>query len=332
MKVLVTGGGGFLGTGIVRRLLARGDDVTVLGRRNYVHLGNEVNQFQADIRDKETVMEATKGQDIVFHVAAVPGIWGSAKMFNGINIDGTRNIIEACRRQAVKKLIYTSSPSVIYDGTDMENVNESVLYPKSYQCDYSRTKAMAELLVLGANDVDGLATVSLRPHLIWGPEDPHLVPRLLNRAQKRRLVQVGPGKNKVDIIYIDNAVEGHLLASDALDLQSPVAGKCYFLSDGNPVVLWDWIKELLQKMEVPPINKTISYQRAKQLGGILEWVYGALNIKSEPPMTRFLASQLATSHYFDISNARKDFNYAPIVDQEEGMNRLIRFLMAHPAY
>jgi nucleoside-diphosphate-sugar epimerase len=145
-------------------------------------------------------------------------------------------------------------------------------------------------------------------------------------------VQVGPGKNKVDIIYIDNAVEGHLLASDALDLQSPVAGKCYFLSDGNPVVLWDWIKELLQKMEVPPINKTISYQRAKQLGGILEWVYGALNIKSEPPMTRFLASQLATSHYFDISNARKDFNYAPIVDQEEGMNRLIRFLMAHPAY
>ena len=332
MKVLVTGGGGFLGTGIVRRLLARGDNVTVLGRRNYAHLGNEVIQIQADIRDKESVLEATKDQDAVFHVAAVPGIWGSAAMFNGINVEGTRNVIEGCRSHAVKKLIYTSSPSVVYDGKDMENVDESVLYPDSYQCDYPRTKALAELLVLGANGVDGLATVSLRPHLIWGPEDPHLIPRLLDRAKKRRLVQVGAGMNKVDIIYIDNAVEGHLLACDALDLQSPVAGKCYFLSDGNPVVLWDWINELLGKMDLPPVKKTISYQRAKQLGGILEWVYGTLKIKSEPPMTSFLASQLATSHYFDISNARKDFNYAPIVDQNEGMSRLIRFLRARPAY
>jgi len=332
MKVLVTGGGGFLGTGIVRRLLARGDCVTVLGRRNYVHLGDEVIQIQADIRDKESVLQATKGQDAVFHVAAVPGIWGSAAMFNGINVEGTRNVIESCRSHAVKKLIFTSSPSVIYDGTDMENVDESVLYPNSYQCDYPRTKAMAELLVLGANGLDGLATVSLRPHLIWGPEDPHLVPRLLDRAKKRRLIQVGSGKNKVDIIYIDNAVEAHLLACDALDLKSPVAGRCYFLSDGHPVILWEWINELLQKMELPPVKKTISYQCAKQLGGILEWGCGAFKIKSEPPMTRFLASQLATSHYFDISNARKDFSYAPIVDQEEGMNRLIRFLKARPAY
>ncbi len=332
MKVLVTGGGGFLGTGIVRRLLARGDCVTVLGRRNYVHLDDEVIQIQADIRDKEIVLETTKGQDVVFHAAAVPGIWGSASMFNGINVEGTRNIIEGCRAHAVKKLIYTSSPSVVYNGTDMENVDESALYPDSYECDYARTKAMAELLVLGANGVDGLATVSLRPHLIWGPEDPHLVPRLLDRAKKHRLVQVGDGMNKVDIVYIDNAVEGHILACDALTLESPVAGKCYFLSDGKPVVLWDWINELLQRMNLPKVKIKISYQRAKQLGGILEWVYGTLKIKSEPPMTSFLASQLATSHYFDISNARKDFNYAPVIDQNEGMNRLIQFLSARPTY
>ena len=169
-------------------------------------------------------------------------------------------------------------------------------------------------------------TVSLRPHLIWGPGDPHLIPRIIERAKKGQLVRVGEGTNRVDIIYIDNAVEGHIRAWQALEPGSPVAGQCYFLSDGEPVVLWDWINQLLASLGINPVTKSISYGMAKKLGWILEGVYRVFGLAGEPRMTRFLAGQLATSHYFDISRARRDFNYEVRVSPEEGMKRLLKSL------
>ncbi|MBI4382944.1 MAG: NAD-dependent epimerase/dehydratase family protein [Nitrospinae bacterium] len=327
MRVLVTGGGGFLGGAIVRKLHERGDRVRVLGRRKYPSLPEGVESMQADLRDREAVFKACEGRDAVFHAAAVPGIWGDRREFFGVNVEGTRNVIDACLRASVKKLVFTSSPSVVYDNRDMENVDESVPYPRSYLCDYPRTKAIAERMVVEANGKDGLRAVSLRPHLIWGPGDPHLIPRILERAGKGQLVRVGDGRNKVDLIYIDNAALAHVRACDFLEPGSPLEGKCYFVSDGQPVVLWDWIGRLLQKMGIPPVRRCVSYRTAYAMGALMETVYKAFKLPGEPRMTRFLASQLATSHYFDIARARRDFHYEPEVGPEEGMERLIRYLL-----
>jgi 2-alkyl-3-oxoalkanoate reductase len=326
MRALVTGGGGFLGSGITNALLKKGNEVSVMGRGRYPHLPTTVKLFQGDIRDSEFVSASLENIDTVFHTAAIPGIWGQD--FFSINVQGTKNIIDACKKNSVRKLIFTSSPSVVFGDANLEGVDESIPYPEKYLCDYPLTKALAEKMVLQANGCL-LSTVAIRPHLIWGPGDPHLVPRLLEKAKTNKLVQVGDGKNKVDIIYIDNVVSAHLLACKALETDTNIAGKAYFVSDGEPVVLWDWINQLLREMNKSNVTRKISYKNAMRLGAFLEWVYGLLGIKNEPPMTRFLASQLATSHYYNISRAKTDFGYIPLVSHEEGMRRLIRSL-SHP--
>ena len=188
---------------------------------------------------------------------------------------------------------------------------------------------MAEKLVIAANGSRGLATVCIRPHLIWGPGDPHLFPRLVERAKNKKLVRVGNGTNLVDMIYIDNAVEAHIKACEKLGIGSPIAGKCYFVSDGEPVILWEWIANLLEELKLPAVTKSISFKCAAVLGGILEGVYKIFRIKKEPPMTRFLAAQLARSHYFNISQARNDFGYKPVVTKEEGMKCLFNYYFSH---
>ncbi|MFQ5717842.1 MAG: NAD-dependent epimerase/dehydratase family protein [Nitrospinales bacterium] len=328
MRILVTGGGGFLGSHIARRLHARGDEVCVLGRSAYPRLEKGIEAVRVDLRDRDAAIEACKDRDVVFHAAAVPGIWGDRDEFFSINVDATRNVVDGCCVRGVKKLIYTSSPSVVYNHGDMENVDESVPYPRSYSCDYALTKAIAERMVLDANGAGALLTVSLRPHLIWGPGDPHLVPRIIQRAREGKLVRVGEGRNKVDLIYIDNAVEAHVRACDALKAGAPPAGRRYFVSDGEPVVLWDWINHLLTELKIQPVKRSISYRAAWALGGVLEVAHKVFGLSGEPRMTRFLAAQLATSHYFDISRARKDFGYQPAVAPSEGLRRLVRSLCA----
>ena len=326
MNVLVTGGGGFLGSHLACRLDEMGHCVSVLGRRRYPNLPPNIIQHQADLCDPKAVSEACQRQDSVFHAGALPGIWGTKKDFYQTNVDGTRHVIDGCLQHGVQKLVFTSSPSVVYSQADMENVDETTPYPSRYLSDYPLTKALAEQMVVAANGQQGLMTVSLRPHLIWGPGDPHLVPRIIERAKKGQLMRVGEGTNRVDIVYIDNAVEGHIRAWQALKPGSPVAGQCYFLSDGQPVVLWDWINQLLTSLGIAPVTKSISYGMAKNLGWILEGVYRLFGLAGEPRMTRFLAGQLATSHYFDISRARRDFNYEVMVSPEEGMKRLLKSL------
>lgn len=331
MKALVTGGGGFLGSGIARALYENSHDVSVLGRHHYSHLPKDIKAYQGDIRDLDFVRKAFSGVDTVFHTAAFPGIWGRDEDFYSINVDGTRNVIKACLLCGVQKLVFTSSPSVIYGNTSLEGVDETVSYPNTYLCEYPRTKAIAEKLVTEANGVD-LATVSIRPHLIWGPGDPHLVPRILSKADKGRLVRVGEGENKVDVIYIDNAVSAHIKACDALEAGNTLSGKVYFVSDGEPVMLWNWINNLLIKTGRPPVSRNISYSAASKMGHLLERIYSFFRIKNEPPITRFMASQLATSHYFNISRAKEDFGYEPVVSPEEGMNRLIQSLSVPQEY
>jgi nucleoside-diphosphate-sugar epimerase len=322
MRALVTGGGGFLGGAIVRQLRARGDTVRSFSRRTYLHLDAAgVEQRVADLSNADTVAGAAAGCDVVFHVAAKAGIWGPADEFFRANVVGTRNVLAACRQHGVRRLVFTSTPSVIGSGRDIEGDNESLPYPNSYIAEYPRTKARAEIEVLEANGPE-LATVALRPHLIWGPGDPHLVPRLVARARAGRLRQVGDGKNTVDVTYIDNAAAAHLLAADRLAPGSPIAGRPYFISQGEPVPLWPFINQILELAGLQPVTRRIPARVAYAVGAVLEAVYGLFGIRSEPPMTRFVAQQLSASHWFDITAARRDLGYEPAVSTEEGLRRL----------
>ena len=323
MKVLITGGGGFLGSSLAKKLLSLGNEVTILGRRSYPEFEKMFYCIQTDVRDLSSVVKALEGQEVVFHTAAIPGIWGDYKDFYRTDVQGTQNVIFACHKNKVKKIIYTSSPSVVFGQKDIEGVGEKTSYPDEYLCHYPKTKAIAEQMVMEANGCKGLATVCIRPHLIWGPGDPYLLPRIVERVKNRKLIRVGEGTNLVDMTYIDNAVEAHIKACENLDLNSPVAGKCYFVSDDKPVLLWEWIELVLIRLKLPGATKSISFKHAFRLGGILEIFYKIFRIKKEPPMTRFLATQLAKSHYFNITQSKKDFGYKPLVTNEEGIKRLV---------
>ncbi len=323
MKALVTGAGGFLGRYIVERLLERGVSIRAFARGRYPFLEDMgVECIRGDIRDPDAVSEVCKGVEVVFHVAALPGIWGPWSLFYGINTQGTRNILAACRRHGVPKLVFTSSPSVTFNGESQEGVNESAPYPTSWLANYPRSKALAEADVLAASGKDGLVTCALRPHLVWGPRDPHLIPRILERARSGRLRRIGDGANLIDTVYVENAAEAHLLAADKLFEGSPVAGSAYFISQGESVNCWDWINRILGLAGLPPVKKAISLPAATRLGALCEFAYWALRLKKDPPMTRFLAYQLAKPHWFDISRAQRDFGYHPRVSTEEGMRRL----------
>jgi len=327
-NVLVTGGGGFLGGAIARLLVSRGETVRSFSRGHYPELeALGVEQVQGDLSDTAAVIQACRNMEAVFHVAAKPGVWGAYAAFYRPNVVGTENIIQACKTCGVRRLIYTSSPSVVFDGSDMEGVDERVPYSSAYDAPYPQTKALAEQKVLAAAS-QGLDVIALRPHLIWGPGDNHLVPRILRRA--RRLRQVGDGTNKVDTIYIDNAAWAHILAEQQLQRQPELSGRVYFISQDDPIALWDMVNRILAAGGQAPVTRTISPAMASLIGAICEAVYTLLRIKSEPPMTRFVAKELASAHWFNIQAAKNDLGYQPEVSTEEGLKRLSVWLRAHP--
>jgi nucleoside-diphosphate-sugar epimerase len=284
-----------------------------------------VEQVQGDLGDREAVIDAAKGCDIVYHVAAKAGIWGSYADFYRANVTGTENVLAACRANGIDRLVYTSSPSVVFDGRDVEGGNESLPYPASYEAHYPATKARAEQLVLAANS-PGLATVALRPHLIWGPGDNHLVPRIVAKGRSGRLRRIGTRPNLVDTVYVDNAARAHLQAAECLAPGSPPAGKAYFISNGQPLPLWEMVNRILAAADVPPVTRSISPGLAYAIGCICEGLWSTFRLAGEPPMTRFVAHELATAHWFDISAARRDFGYQPEISIDEGLVRLREWL------
>lgn len=331
MQALVTGGGGFLGRYLVEQLLARGDAATVFARGAYPELSAlGATVIRGDLRDADAVTRACAGMDVVFHVAAKAGMWGAWDDFYGVNVVGTQNVIAACRRCGTPKLVNTSSPSVIFDGKPQEGVDETYPYPAHYESPYPHTKAIAEQAVSAAHGPD-LLTVSLRPHLIIGPRDNHLIPSLLARARTGLLPQVGPGTNKVDLTDVTDAARAQLLAADALAPGSPVdgppgQGRVYFISQDEPVQLWPWIRSLLRDLGLPEPRLRVSLAAARASAAVLEATHRALRFLGEPRLTRFIASELAQSHYYSIVRARQDFGYAPQLTMTEVRVKLVDWL------
>ncbi len=322
MKALVTGGGGFLGGAIVRALLKRGDTVRAIQRGHYpelVALG--VDAIQGDLCKADDIDAAASGCDIVYHVAALAGVWGDYDKYYQANVVATKNVIDACKKHHINYLVYTSTPSVVFDGTSEEGIDESTPYAETFFNAYQETKAEAEQLVLSSNSAK-LKTVALRPHLIWGPGDRHLAPRVISRAKAGRLRLVGNKENKVDSCYIDNAVTAHLLAGDDLQKDEKCAGKAYFISNDEPIAMSDLINKILATVGLSPIKKRINAHAAYYVGVILERVYSVFKVEEEPLMTRFVAKQLSTAHWFDLSAAKRDLLYTPEISIDEGMKRL----------
>lgn len=328
MKALVTGGGGFLGGAVVRQLLARGAAVRSFTRSAYPWLAEiGVEQVQGDLATPADVERAAAGCDVVFHVAAKAGVWGRYADYYAVNVAGTENVLAACRKLGVRKLVYTSTPSVVHSGGDLEGATEVVPYAPHFDAYYPETKAKAERAVLAANGPE-LATVALRPHLIWGPGDPHLIPRVLARARAGKLRRVGKRDVTVDVTYVDNAAEAHLLAADKLAVGSPVAGKAYFISNGEPVKLWDFLNRVFAAAGLPPVTRSVPVWVAMLAGQAAEAAHRVFGLAGEPAMTRFVAAQMSTSHWYNISAARRDLGYEPRVSVEVGLRRLAKTLKA----
>ncbi len=320
-NIIVTGGGGFLGSAIVKKLVQQENKIISISRNFYPELKKiGVCQIQGDISNKAIINDNFANVETVFHTAAKADIWGKKEDFFNINVTGTKNIIKACIKYKVKRLIYTSSPSVVFNGNNMEGADESVPYAKNFNAFYPETKAAAEKMVRAAGTHGNLQTISLRPHLIWGPGDNHLVPGILNKA--RSLKRIGNGENFVDTIYIDNAAYAHILADKRLKQNPNLSGNVYFISQDRPVKLWKMVDDILAAAGYDPVQGSISPAVAWFAGLIFEFFYKILGIEKEPLMTKFVAEELATSHWFDISRAKKDLGYFPAVSTEQGLENL----------
>ena len=325
MKLLVTGGGGFLGQALCRALQARGHEVTSFSRSRHAALDAlGVRQLQGDLADRQTVLAAfAEGFDAVLHNAAKAGTWGSYQSYLDANVTGTRNVIAACRVHEIGRLVHTSTPSVAHRATHpVEGASaDEVSYGEGVKAHYAATKIIAEREVLAANDA-GLATVALRPRLIWGPGDTQILPKLVERARSGRLRLVGSGDNLVDTTYIDNAAQAHVDALEHLRAGAACAGRAYFISNGEPWPLREVLNGLLRAAGAPEVHATLPFRAAYAIGAVCEGLWTALPLRGDPPMTRFLAEQLSTAHWYSMAPATRDFGYVPKVSMAEGMARL----------
>jgi nucleoside-diphosphate-sugar epimerase len=326
MRVLVTGGTGFLGRHLVDALVARGHRVRVLGRnaRTCQQLtAGGVEVRRADIRDAAAVASACEGMEAVFHVAALSAAWGMSADFHSINVDGTRHVIAGCLTHQVGRLIHVSSPSVVFRGRDLHAATETAPYPRHHLALYCLTKKLAEIKVHEAAR-RGLATVILRPKAIFGPGDTSLLPRLLAAARQGRLPQVGSGENRVDLTYVDNVVHALLLALEALQ----AVGKTYTITNGEHVLLWPLIRTILRRLGIDARLRPLPYWVVYALAAGME--LRATLFGQEPLLTRYTTAILGRTQTYEISAARRDLGYSPIVSVAEGVERTLTHLHEQP--
>ncbi len=315
MRVLVTGASGMLGRATAEALLGRGDEVTVLQRRP---AGLPCREVLGDVADPAAVRRATRGQDAVLHLAAKVDVTGPWAEYVSANIAGTHAVVDACRAAGVGRLVHVSSPSVAHAGAALVGVGAAPADPARARGRYSRSKAVAELGALAA-DSASLAVLAVRPHLVWGPGDTQLVGRIVERARARRLPVIGSGAALIDTTYVDNAASALVAAVDAC---GPVHGEALVVSNGEPRPVAEVLDRLCRAAGVPGPRGRVPFGVAALAGAVIDGVWAVTGRRSVPPLTRFLAEQLATAHWFDQRRTRAALGWRPRVGLEEGFARL----------
>jgi sterol-4alpha-carboxylate 3-dehydrogenase (decarboxylating) len=331
---LVTGGCGFVGAAIARALKARGDEVIVLDVAPECPVEG-VDYRRIDITDKAAVIEACRGVDTIIHNASIVHTKRNKQdVVWAVNLGGTENMLEAAQKQGVPRFVYISSGSVVYEGKDIENGDESLPYSSVSQAPYADSKIAAEKLVLAENGKGGVATCALRPHVIFGPGDNRFMPALLAKARNGQLrFQIGRGVWLSDYTYVSNLTDAVLLADEALakdGLNSIAAGQAYFITNGEPMPFWDFIRKVAARLGFPPVKyrapKSLVYVIAAVMEGIDTLKGGTLN--AEDGLTRFAIRYMCTHHYFSIEKARRELGYNPSVTVDEGIERTCQHLEA----
>jgi nucleoside-diphosphate-sugar epimerase len=317
MKVLVTGASGMTGRALVRALLARGDAVTVLQRRPS---GLPAAEVLADVTDSDAVLRAVTGHEAVLHLAAKVDVVGPWPEYEQVNVGGTAAVVAACRAAGVARLVYVSSPSVAHAGAALVGAGAAPADPESARSNYSRSKAMSERIALRA-DGPGLAVLAIRPHLIWGPGDTQLVQPIIDRARAGRLPLVGRGTALIDTTYVDNAVDA-LVA--AVDRCGDVHGEALVVSNGEPRPVGEILRSVCAAAGVPGPRGRVPYPIAAAAGGAAEAAWRVARRPGVPPLTRFLAEQLGTAHWFDQRRTRQALDWTPRVSLDEGFQTLRR--------
>jgi nucleoside-diphosphate-sugar epimerase len=328
VKVLVTGTGSLLLGGIASELVRRGDDVVCLQRRPSAFTGHQnAHEVLADIRDADAVVAAAQGCDAIIHGAARVGVIGSQKEFYDANVTGTKNILQAAEQHNISRLVFVSTPSVAHTGNSLIGApagEAEIGRSRSY---YAESKAIAERAVLSARS-NQLAVVAVRPHLVWGPGDMQLVGRIVDRAASGRLAVIGTGDALVDSTYIDNAVSAHVAALDALHIGSACDGKAYIVSNGEPRTVNELMRSMCESAGVPFEPRHLSLALGVRLGSLIERLWPMMR-SSEPPLTRFIAEQLGTAHWFDQRAVQQDLGWIPHVSLDEGFQRLTQWFASH---
>ena len=329
MKVLVTGGLGFVGHALVKNLLSQGHEVHAIGRTLNpppTKLVHGLKYHSHDLAKEPMQPTWFEGTDTVFHVAAKAGVGGSYESYRQANLTATENVLRASAEIGVTKFIYTSTPSVAFSTEPIRGGNESLPYSKENFSPYASTKALAEQAVLSYHNSQGMRTIALRPHLIWGKGDPHLLPRVISRHRAGKLKIVGDGKNLVDLTHLDNVIHAHLCAFQSMTADGSLGGKAYFIGQNEPVVLWQWLNEIFEQLNLPSLKKSVSFRTAFLLGRVIEKTWSLFRLTSDPPMTRFVAAQLAHDHWFSSLAAEKDLGYQPLISMEEAMQKTLPWL------
>ncbi len=329
MKIIVTGGRGFLGTKLSQKLISLGHEVHTIGRTPINESSDIIDSCFHHCHDLTEGLlpgELLRNTDIIFHVAAKAGVWGKYEDFYKSNVNATENILKACEIFEIPRLIFTSTPSVVFSNNPISNGKESLPYCKSRLSPYAETKAIAEQKVLGANSKGKLQTIALRPHLVWGKGDPHLLPRVIARHASGKLKIVGDGINLVDLTYVENVTHAHICAMSTIIKNSSADGQAFFISQDEPVNLWSWLNNIFIRIGMPELSVKISYKKAYFLGSALEKIWHFLNLKGEPPMTRFVSSQLAHDHWFSIESAKEKIGYEPTVNMQDALEKSLPWL------
>ncbi len=325
MRVLVTGGSSLLALRTAQQLLARGDEVALLQRHA---AALDAPQVLGDIRDEAVVDRAVRGCDAVIHCAAKVGVVGSWHEYRSINVGGTEKIIDAARRHAVSRLVHVSTPSVAHIGTALVGVGATPAVTGRRGAFYAESKAVAEQMVLAASS-EAFPIVTIRPHLVWGPGDTQLVGRIVERARAGRLALVGDGRALIDSTYIDNAASALVAALDAAVPGARCNGSVYVIANGEPRPVAELLAGICRAAGIDTKPRHVPRPVARAAGSLIERVWALRRGNDEPPLTRFLAEQLATAHWFDPRPAREDLAWTPTVSVDDGLAKLAEWFATH---